>query len=117
MKESITVENVIGRLRTWLKKNGSGIQPIPEFRLEIFMYNFGDIPKYQAYNTYYGKDNNPINVTKDDYFSDAIVQFFLYLISLDVDIEKSLKMGLVKLENMEFSKKKAPHIVRMESDK
>jgi hypothetical protein len=116
MKDEITIKQAIARLRYWLIKNNSGLQTIPDFRLQIFMYNFGDIVKYQAYNSYYGIDNNPIKITKDDLVSDAIVQFLLYLLTMNVDIEKSLLMGIEKIENNEFSKKKSLNVVKMESD-
>jgi hypothetical protein len=117
MKEKITVEQSIARLKYWLSKNNSGLQTIPDFRLQIFLYNFGDMVKYQAYNSYYGYDGNPIKVTKEDLFSDAIVQFLLYLITMNIDIEKSLLMGIEKIENNEFLKKKSQNVIKMESDK
>ena len=102
----MSLNNIVGRCRIWLNnKCFDGLQRYASYRLPIFLYNFGDLQKYFVYQEYYGKDN-PIKKGKEDIASDACIQFILFLISLDIDVQKAFEMGLEKIENMEFEKKK-----------
>lgn len=116
MNDDLTIKQAVNRLRLWLKyHNQSNLQDLPFYRMQVLLYNLGDIIKYQTYESYYGHDGNPIQTAKDDIASDVMAQFLLYFISLGIDVEKSLEMGIAKLENMEFAKKKTPMQRKMES--
>jgi hypothetical protein len=81
-------------------------QKDPLWRLGILSYQFGDMSRWIMYRMYYGESKNPQQKHGITFYSDLLIQVLMLGEALGFDIEKCLDIGIEKMLEQEFKRKK-----------
>lgn len=98
------IKDVQTRIDKFLKYSDS-LQNNNDYRLKIFLYNFGDVLQHDVYNTFYG-DSSKIKASFKVFCADAVIQLLIYLRQKGADLEEVIELGLDKVTtDKEYEKK------------
>lgn len=74
----------------------------PGYRVRIASYNLADLTRFTVYNEFYGKDKNIHKHHVKSFAADALIQVMLTILSLDLDLEEVMELGLDRMNEQVY---------------
>ena len=78
--------------------------PSPDLRVQIMLYNVGELAKWRVYDCVY-LDKNPVKTSLKSFGADALIQLLIYMKSLGLNIEECLQMGFDRMNERVYEHK------------
>ena len=77
----------------------------PDYRSQVMTYNIADLVRWRVYDIYYQEDN-PNKHSLKSFGADAVIQLFIFMKSLGLDIRECIDLGIERMREQTYKSKK-----------